>query len=108
MALVLGVELEVCQIKLKRQSRQAFGIDWYNDVAQTAPSNLTGVTMTLILGTRVAPLRSWIAQNTANRSVWTLDEADTELPFDQYAGHLIMDDGTGETLLFRVEAEVEE
>jgi hypothetical protein len=106
--LTLGTSLGECQVNLKRQSRQSFGIDWYNDTAKTIPSDLTGVTMTIALGDRDNPHSVWVATNNANRSVWTLSEAQTDLSLIKYGGVLVMDDGSGEVLLFRVVAIVED
>lgn len=106
--LVLGVPLGNLYFNIKRRSLQTVGIDWFNDTAMLVPTDLTGVTLTLILGNRDIPLRSWVSQNTANQSVWALDEIDTDLPLTLYGGVLTMNDGTGETLLFRVKAEMED
>lgn len=108
MALVLGLKLEVLNMLIKRQSLQTLGLDWFNDTSLLVPSDLTGVTMTVILGNRDAPVRSWAATNVANRTLWALDETDTDLPFDQYSGHLVMTTVSGEALLFSVTADVEE
>lgn len=108
MELILGQPLGDCLLNIKRQSRQRFAVDWFNDEAQQVPSNLTGVTMTIFLGPRDTPLRSWVGTNVGNRTTWDLSELETTLEFDQYGGVMIMDDGTGEILLFRVKAEVED
>lgn len=105
---VLGQALGDCHVFVKRASKQNLALDWYNDEAQTVPSNLTGVTMVISLGDRDAPTHVWTATNTANRSLWALTEADTDLDLTYYGGVLTMNDGSGEVLLFRIQVEVED
>jgi hypothetical protein len=106
--LVLGVPLGNLYFNLKRRSLQTVGINWFNDLAQLVPTDLTGVSMTIVLGNRDDPLRQWVANNTANLTKWDLDEDDTDLPLIKYGGVMFMTTVSGDTVLFRVKAEMED
>lgn len=106
--MVLGQPLEDCRVYIKRASKQALALDWFNDVAKTVPSNLTGVSMRMVVGDRDAPTKTWTASIVANRSTWNLSPSDTDLDGDYLSGVLIMNDGSADILLFRLQIEVED
>jgi hypothetical protein len=91
MGIVLGRTAETLMVRVIRGSAQSFGIELWDDEAQTIPTDLTGSSVVIELDPSTVGAQSWTATIAGNVATWSFTALQTALSWRSKPAHLIVD-----------------
>jgi hypothetical protein len=100
----IGTPIQTYTLWMRRRSPQGYVINWFSDDGLSSPMNsIDGKTMKIVIGPRDAPHKQYEAICTLNKSTFSLSPDDTDLPFDQYDGMILVSDAGVDTALVNLQ-----
>lgn len=104
----LGTELPAGEFLLKKNSVMTFDIFFWEDAANTIPSDLTGAVISLQVTDAAGALTTFNAVNNSNRAVWTLTSAQTNVNWNRATFQVVMTKSGDRTTLVSGTVKVQE
>lgn len=100
----IGTEIDTYRLILRRRSVQGFVIEWFE--GSQPMSSLDGQKIQVIIGDRTTPTKVYETEAQGNTCVFSLDEDDTDFPFNLYDGLILRKNAGGESALVNLRVEV--